>query len=49
MKNNIHVKTSKILGIGYGDICICEECAVELKARPNYDGTVDFEKIEEDL
>ena len=45
----VPVEYDKLLGIGYGDICICEECAAELKARPNYDGTVDFEKIEEDL
>jgi len=42
------IEQDKILGIGYGDILICEECAAELKARPNYDGTVKFEEIEEE-
>ena len=42
------IEQDKILGLGYGDILICEECAAELKARPNYDFTVDFEEIEED-
>lgn len=44
----VPIEPSKILGIAYGDVCICEECAAELKARPNYDGTVVFEDIEEE-
>ena len=47
-KTLIPLEQDKILGIGYGDICICEECAAELKARPNYEGTVEFEEIEEE-
>lgn len=41
------VEHDKILGIGHGDICICEECGAELKAVPHYDFTVDFEEIED--
>jgi transcription elongation factor Elf1 len=37
-----------VIGIGYKDICICEECGAELYARPQYDGTVQFEEIEEE-
>lgn len=50
-KTLIPLKPDKIFGIGYGDILICDECAADLKARPNYDGTVEFvefEEIEED-
>lgn len=44
----IPVEYDKVLGIGYGEIAICEECATELKARPNYNGIVVFEEIEEE-
>lgn len=37
-----------IIGIGYGDLCICEECAAELIARPHHDFTVTFEDIKEE-
>ena len=46
-KTLIPLELDKVLGIGYGDICICEECAAELKAIPNYDYTVNFEDIKE--
>lgn len=35
-----------VLGIGYRDLCICEECAAELYANPQYDGEVKFIEIE---
>lgn len=44
----IPIEPHKILGVFHGDIAICEECAAELKAITHYDGTVDFEEIEED-
>jgi transcription elongation factor Elf1 len=44
----VPIEQDKILGLGYGDILICEECAAELKANPAYDGTVKFEEIEEE-
>jgi transcription elongation factor Elf1 len=47
-KTLIPVEQEKVLGVAYGDILICEECAAELKADPNYDGTVKFEEIEEE-
>lgn len=39
-----------IVGIGYHDLCVCEECAAELYAVPQYDCSVEFitkEKMEE--
>ena len=30
------------IGIDYHDLCICEECAAELYAEPQYDNTVKF-------
>jgi transcription elongation factor Elf1 len=45
----VPIKQDKFLGLGYGDILICEECEVELKANPNYDFTVEFEDIEEEF
>lgn len=36
------------LGIGYGEVCICDECGSEFKAVPEYDFTVNFEPLTED-
>jgi ribosomal protein L37AE/L43A len=41
-------KAREVLGIGYGDICICDECGAELKAEPTYEGYVKFKEIKED-
>lgn len=30
------------LEVDYHDLCICEECAAELLAEPQWDGTVKF-------
>ena len=38
-----------IIGVGYHEICICDECAAELYSEPQYDNTVKFIEIEEDL
>jgi len=46
-KTLIPIHYDNILGISYDDICICEECAGEFKARPNYDFSVKFEKYED--
>ena len=37
-----------IVGIGYHDLCICEECAVELYAEPQCDFSVIFVDIADD-
>lgn len=37
-----------IIGIGYHDLCICEECAAELYAEPQFDFTVKFVELEEE-
>ena len=37
-----------IVGIGYHEICICEECAAELWTEPQYDYTVKFVEIAEE-
>lgn len=37
-----------MIGIGYHDICICNECAAELWSEPQYDNTVNFIEIEEE-
>lgn len=37
-----------IIGIGYHDLCICEECAAELYSEPQYDNTVKFADINEE-
>jgi transcription elongation factor Elf1 len=47
-KTLVPVKEPDIIGIGYGDLCICEECGAELKAKDNYDFTVDFFEDEEE-
>lgn len=37
-----------IIGIGYHDLCICEECGVELLAEPQSDNTVRFVEVGEE-
>lgn len=37
-----------IVGIGYHDLCVCDECGTEFYAEPQYDFTVAFVEIEED-
>ena len=37
-----------VVGIGYHDLCICDECAVELYSEPQYDNTVKFVELEEE-
>lgn len=37
-----------VLGIGYHDLCICDECAAELYSEPQFDDTVKFVELEED-
>lgn len=37
-----------VSGIGYHEICICEECAAEFWTEPQYDNTVKFVDIPED-
>lgn len=34
-----------IIGIGYHELCICEECAAELYSEPRFDFTVLFVEI----
>lgn len=36
-----------VVGIGYHEICICDECAAELWSEPQYDNTVKFVDIPE--
>lgn len=36
------------LGIGYHDLCICEECAAELYSEPQFDFTVKFVELDEE-
>lgn len=40
---------SDITGIGYHDLCVCDECGFELYAEPQYDNTIKFVNIPEDL
>ena len=35
-----------VVGINHHDLCICEECGVELYSEPQYDFTVKFIEIE---
>lgn len=37
-----------ITGIGYHDLCICDECGTELYSEPQYDFSVNFIEVEED-
>lgn len=34
-----------VLGLGYHDLCICDECGAELWSEPQYDYTVKFVDI----
>lgn len=34
-----------LIGIGYHDVCICDECGAELWSEPQYDNTVEFVEI----
>lgn len=44
----VHIDGNEdMIGIGYHDICICDECAAELWSEPQYDNTVNFIEIEE--
>lgn len=36
-----------VVGIGYHDLCICDECGAELFSEPQYDNTVNFIDVEE--
>ena len=40
--------TSDIIGIGYHEVCICDECAAELLAEPQFDYSVKFVDIPEE-
>lgn len=37
-----------IIGIGYHDVCICDECGAELWAEPQFNYTVKFVDIPEE-
>lgn len=37
-----------MVGIGYHDICVCDECGAELWSEPQYDNTVEFVDIPEE-
>lgn len=37
-----------IMGIGYHDVCVCDECAAELWSEPQFDHTVKFVEIPEE-
>ena len=37
-----------ITGIGYHDLCICDECGAELYTEPQYDFSVKFVELEEE-
>lgn len=39
---------NQLLGIGYHDLCICEECGAELLAEPQSDNTVRFVEVGEE-
>lgn len=34
-----------VTGIGYHDICVCDECGAELYALPQVDYSVSFESV----
>lgn len=40
-------ENNSIVGIGYHEVCICNECGAELLTEPQYDNTVIFVEIEE--
>ena len=37
-----------VVGIGYHELCICEECGAELYTEPQYDFSVKFVELEEE-
>ena len=41
-------ENKSIVGIGYHELCICEECGAELYSKPQYDFTVKFVELEDD-
>lgn len=41
-KTLVPVWVGSPVGIGYDELCICEECGAELYARPQFDFTVQF-------
>ena len=47
-KTLVPVEEPGVIGIGYHDLCICEECAAELLAEPQFDFTVKFVEPEEE-
>lgn len=44
----VPVEEPGVIGIGYHDLCICEECAAELLAEPQFDFTVKFVEQEDE-
>lgn len=44
----VPVEQLSTVGIGYHDLCICEECAAELLAEPQFDFTVRFVEQEDE-
>lgn len=36
-----------VVGIGYHELCICDECGAELYSEPQFDFTVKFIEMEE--
>ena len=43
----VMIQTPDIIGIGYHDLCICDECGAELYSEPQHDNTVKFIEAEE--
>lgn len=41
-------KNDDIIGIGFHDLCICEECASELYSEPQCDFSVKFVEMNEE-
>ena len=41
-------ENNDITGIGYHELCICDECGAELLSEPQYDFTVKFIENAED-
>ena len=37
-----------IIGIGYHDLCICDECGAELYSEPQFDFSVKFVELDEE-
>lgn len=36
------------VGIGYHEVCVCDECGTELLSEPQYDNSVKFIDVPED-